>query len=133
MLRGGRSLCVLEHQLSNIAPVLEKTYQFLVWLMPTVEKFPRAHKFTLGERTQALALTVLEGLIEANYRRERGAILAQVNMNLEKLRFLFRLASDLHCIDLRRYEFAARQLDEIGRMVGGWMKAVRAEKTSASV
>lgn len=77
--------------MSNIAPVLEKTYQFLVWLLPTVEKFPRAHKFTLGERTQALALTVLEGLIEANYRRERGAILAQVNMNLEKLRFFVSL------------------------------------------
>ena len=119
--------------MNNIAPVLEKMYQFLLWLTPTVEKFPRTQKFTLGDRIQALSLVVLEGLIEANYRRERLPILVQVNLNLEKLRFLFRLASDLHCMDLRRYEFAVRQLDEVGRMVGGWMKAARAEKTSASV
>ena len=29
-------------------------------------------------------------------------------------------------MDLRRYEHAARALDEVGRMVGGWLKAHRA-------
>jgi len=42
-----------------------------------------------------------------------------VNLLLEKLRHLFRLAKDLHYLDLRRYEFAARASDEIGRLVGG--------------
>ena len=27
---------------------LEKAYQFMLWLMPTVEKFPRSQKFRLG-------------------------------------------------------------------------------------
>ena len=54
----------------------------------------------------------------------------QVNRGVEKLCILIRLASDLRCMDVRRYEFAARALDEIGRMVGGWIKANHAEKTS---
>jgi hypothetical protein len=29
---------------------LEAHYQFILWLLPAVEKFPRAHKFTLGDR-----------------------------------------------------------------------------------
>lgn len=33
-------------------PALEKWYQFLRWLVPTVEKFPKAQKFTLGDRIQ---------------------------------------------------------------------------------
>lgn len=33
-------------------PALEKTYQLLFWLMPTVEKFPRSYKFVLGDRIQ---------------------------------------------------------------------------------
>jgi hypothetical protein len=29
---------------------IEAHYQFLVWLLPTVEKFPKSHKFTIGDR-----------------------------------------------------------------------------------
>ena len=35
---------------------LEAHYQFLFWLLPTVEKFPRSHKFTLGDRIETIAL-----------------------------------------------------------------------------
>jgi|GEM_PF-6251532 len=40
---------------------LEKAYQFMVWLMPTVEKFPRSQKFLLGDQMQSAALDILEG------------------------------------------------------------------------
>ena len=105
---------------------LEKTYRFLLWLVPTVEKFPRAQKFLLGDRMQTLALDVQENLIEATYSRSPTPHLLACNLRLEKLRFLFRLAMDLHYLDLSRYEFAARAIDEIGRLVGGWLKANRA-------
>jgi hypothetical protein len=45
---------------------LEAHYKFLMWLAPTLEKFPRSHKFTIGDRIEVLALDVLEALIEAN-------------------------------------------------------------------
>jgi hypothetical protein len=31
---------------------VEAHYQFLLWLLPTVEKFPRSYKFTLGDRIE---------------------------------------------------------------------------------
>ena len=65
---------------------------------------------------------MLDGLIEANCTREAKSILRRVNLLLEKLRFLVRAAKDLRHLDLRRYEYAARAIDEIGRLVGGWMK-----------
>ena len=111
-------------------PVLEQTYQFMLWLVPTVEKFPRSQKFLLGDRIQTTAHDVLDGLIEATYTRSRAPLLADVNMALEKLRFLFRLSMDLRCLDKRRYEFAARTLDEIGRQVGGWMRASQTRETT---
>ena len=73
-----------------------------------------------------LEMDVLERLIEATYSRQRAGMLDAANLAIEKLRFLFRLASDLRYLDLKRYEHAARGLDEIGRMVGGWIKANRA-------
>ena len=105
---------------------LEKTYQFLLWLIPVVEKFPRTQKFLLGDRIQALALDVLESLIEATYAKSPTGHLLSCNLRLEKLRFLFRLAMDLRYLDLKRYEFSAKAIDEIGRLVGGWLKALRA-------
>jgi hypothetical protein len=108
-------------------PALEAHQQFILWLVPTVEKFPRARKFLLGDRIQATALDVLEALIEATYSRDRRGHLARANLGLEKLRVLFRLAVQLRCLDPRRYEHAARAIDG----VGGWAKAHAAHAHAA--
>lgn len=31
-------------------PALEAMYRFMLWPVPTVEKFPRSQKFLLGDR-----------------------------------------------------------------------------------
>ncbi len=108
-------------------PALESMYRFVLWLVPAVEKFPRSQKFLLGDRIQATALDALERLIEATYERDRQTPLRRANLAIEKLRLLFRLACDLRCLDLRRYEHAARALDETGRLVGGWLRTHRAQ------
>ena len=109
-------------------PALEAMYRFLLWLIPALDKFPRSQRFLLGDRIESAALDVLDRLIEATYTRERARLLAQANLGLERLRFLVRLAADLRHLDRERYEFAARALDEIGRLVGGWKKADDAAK-----
>ena len=102
---------------------IEAHYQFLLWLGPAIEKFPKSHKFTLGDRIQNQALDILEALIEATYTRERVLHLRRANLGIEKMRFLIRLAADLKVLDRKKYEFAARTLDDIGRSVGAWAKA----------
>ena len=76
-------------------PALESMYQLLLWLIPTLEKFPRSQRFLLGDRLQTQALSVLDNLIAATYSRERGGHLQAANLELEKLRFGIRLAKDL--------------------------------------
>ncbi len=117
----------------STGPALEATYQFLLWLVPTLDKFPRSQKFLLGDRLQTQALSVLDSLIAATYSRERGGHLRAANLDLERLRFGLRLAKDLRHLDFKRYEYAARAVDEIGRMVGGWLKtATHAENLPRS-
>ena len=112
-------------------PAVEAHFQFIQWLVATVEKFPRAQKFLLGDRIQSTALDVLEALIEATYSRDRKSHLARANLGLEKLRFFFRLAMEMRYLDQRRYEHAARSLNEIGKLVGGWVKADAAHAEAA--
>jgi hypothetical protein len=114
----------------QVSPALERAYQFLAWLIPTLDRFPRRQKFLLGDRIETVALDVLEGLVEATYTRNRGRVLEAVNLKLDKLRFLFRLSTELQLLDQRRYEHASRGIDEIGRLVGGWIKAHRGQAAS---
>lgn len=109
---------------------LESHYRFVLWLVPVVDRFPRARKFLLGDRLQTTALEVLERLVEATYTKRRAGHLASANLGLEKLRFMIRLARDLHCLDHRRYEFAARSIDDTGRRIGAWSKAHHARQES---
>ena len=107
----------------HTGPAVEAHYQLINWLMTTVERFPKSQKFLLGDRIQSTALDVLDALIEATYTRDRRDHLARANLGLEKLRFLMRLAFEQKHLDVRRYEHAARAIDEVGRMIGGWAKA----------
>ncbi|GKS57481.1 hypothetical protein YTPLAS18_10080 [Nitrospira sp.] len=52
--------------------VVIKAYEILRWLIEHVGKFPRSHRFVLGDRTESRMLTVLEELVRASYARENG-------------------------------------------------------------
>jgi hypothetical protein len=55
-------------------PALEKAYQFVLWVVPALDKFPRSQRFVLGDRIETTALAVLEGLIEATYSKRVGTV-----------------------------------------------------------
>lgn len=100
--------------------------KFLLWLLPRTGKFPRSVRFTLQQRIDNHALDVLEGILAARYRRDRGRYLNAVSLGIDKLQVLLRIAHSLGHLDHRGYEYAARQLDEAGRMTGGWLKHLEA-------
>ncbi len=123
----------MQDRARETGPALEAHYRFILWLVPAVGRFPRSQKFLLGDRIQGVALDVLEALIEATYTRQREMLLVRANLGIEKLRFLFRLARDLRYLDARRYEFAARALDDTGRKIGAWRKTHRDQESSRPV
>jgi hypothetical protein len=38
-------------------PALERAYQFVLWVVPALDKFPRSQRFLLGDRIEAAALS----------------------------------------------------------------------------
>ena len=47
-------------------------YGLTLWLIPTLERFPRRQKFLLGDRIQFTAVASLESLTEATFTRRRA-------------------------------------------------------------
>jgi hypothetical protein len=103
--------------------VITKAYDLILWSCNHTSRFPRTHRFVLGERIEVNLYDLLEMLIKARYTRQRQELLEKANLMLEILRFQMRLAKDLQCLKTNSYGFAARALDEIGRQVGGWLKS----------
>lgn len=77
----------------------------------------------MADRIEELLLDILELLIEAVYTKEKKAILVKVNLKLDVLRFMMRLAKDMKYVNLRSYDFFCQSAIEVGKMVGGWSKA----------
>jgi hypothetical protein len=87
--------------------VITKTYDLILWSCHHTGKFPRNHRFVLGERIERNLYDLLETLIRARYTRNRQPLLEQANLTLEILRFQMRLAKDLQCLKTNSYAFAA--------------------------
>ena len=81
----------------------------------------------LGERIERNLYALLETLIRAKYTKNRQRLLEEANLTLEILRFQMRLVKDLQCLKVNSYGFAAKAIDEIGRLVG-WLRS-RPEET----
>ncbi len=105
------------------SPLFVKTYDFLLWLLPLTLKFPKAQRFLLAERLGKMALDFYELILEAvTFPDVKDEKIAQADLLLVKIRLYLRLSFDLQCISSGQFEHAARMVDELGRLVGGWRR-----------
>ena len=111
--------------------VIIKTEDFIKWFLPKIEKFPRNYKFLFGDRLVEIQLDLLEKLIEAYYRREKLEQLRSANVAIEKLRHLLQIAAEMRFLSLRQLEFATGELNQIGALVGGWIRQQEARHARA--
>ncbi len=103
-------------------PIVTKAYDVTHWLLPQVTGFLRSPRFVFGDRVQQSMLEILEALVETSYRRSKRGLLEEVVLKLERLLFPIRLSKDLKLLSLKKYEYPARELTELGATLGGWMK-----------
>ena len=111
----------------NESPIFSKTYDLLLWLIPQTTKFPRQHRFGLGEHILHQALGFQEKLLAASLSpiSERTSLLIQADIQLAQLRLNLRLCKDLELFSIKQYEHVAGMLVEIGRLLGGWQKTLK--------
>jgi len=94
-------------------------------LYSLTKSFPKKDRYTLGARCENLTLEILEMLLLANSKQKasRSLILNRVDVKLKILKTLVRLCFDIKIIDQKKYILMQERLQEIGKMLGGWIKA----------
>jgi four helix bundle protein len=107
------------------SPIFVKVYDLIVWLLPQTLKFTREYRFTFASRLQTCALDLQRALVQANKASttaDIAAALRQADVELTELRLDLRLSNDLNMMQPNSYAHAARLVDEVGRLLGGWQK-----------
>lgn len=107
-------------------PIYTRLTELVGWTLNRTADIPKSHRFTFGQRLDNLTLDALLLSVRAIYsaRAKKRDCLEELNLRLEELRVLWRLVHDQHWISQQQLLFVITQIDEIGRMAGGWLKQI---------
>lgn len=100
--------------------------------------FPKHEKFALANIIRTTAYEVYNLMTECRKRYHKKTTLTQLDIKHEQLRMQIRLAwrlgyfgfkagrmdADYKSLEERRYLTLSRLVDELGRMIGGWMRSI---------
>jgi four helix bundle protein len=103
--------------------LFQKSYDFYKWIYPILKDFPKSERYTLVEKIHDTLLSFISKVVEARKVEDKNRILKQADAELEKLKVLMRLSKDQEFISMGQYRKASEKLDELGKMLGGWMKS----------
>ena len=116
-------------QFETEAPILQKSTDLYKELYEHLKTFPKKDQYLLGKRCEETMLDFIENILFAAsaLRETKLKALQEASTKFDLLKVLLRLARELKMIDNKKYLSLETKIQEIGRMLGGWMKATIAK------
>ena len=113
-------------QLEDV-PILKKTIDLYKLYYRYAELFPKKDKHALGAVCEKYIINVIELLLETSYlpKEAKQNVLLKANNRFESLKVFIRILRELNILDQKKYLQLQTLIQEIGRMLGGWMKSLR--------
>lgn len=107
-------------------PIFHKIYDLYKLFHSYHQRIPKAERYTLWQKCENTTLLLLEILIETSHYsgEKRLQFLYLLSNKLDLLKVLVRLAKETRTIDNPQYLQIQTLLQEIGKMIGGWIKSV---------
>lgn len=102
---------------------LQKAYDCYLYLHIVLKKFPKSEKFVLSADIKLTFFEMLKLFLIANKSAYKKKLLYEADVQLDLLRFRIRIAYDLKFMSAKQYEILSKKLNEIGRLLGGWIKS----------
>lgn len=105
-------------------PILKKAVDLYKTYYLYLELFPKKDKHALGATCEKYLIQTIELLLEASYQPKefKKASLLNANNKFETLKILIRLLRELNILEQKKYIILQSIIQEIGRMLGGWLK-----------
>lgn len=110
-------------------PIFKKSYDLYKTFNEYRRLIPKQDRFTVFERSECAILDIVENIMRASGepKKEKLPTLEKASLKLNILRVFVRLMKDVKAIDPRKYMILENMIDEIGRMLGGWIRSTKAD------
>jgi len=106
-------------------PLFQAVYKlYLAWYL-RCQTIPKKDRFTIGQKAENTLLEIMTLVVSAYHTKDsvrKREILSQINIKVEGIKILFRLAKNVKAIEQQPYIDYESRLQEIGKMLGGWMR-----------
>ncbi len=96
-----------------------------------LRQFPKSERHVLSAEIRSCMWRLLRLIVVCNRRYFKKTTLQELDAELDLLRSQVRLAKELGYLPFKKYEVWSRHLDELGRMVGGWIRSMKRVKGQA--
>lgn len=108
-------------------PIFKKTYDLYKTFYGYRDSVTKQDRYTIWQRCDNIVLDLLENILLASqmYKAEKLPILEKASVKLNFLRVFFHLMKEVKIIDNKKYAALQELVDEIGRMLGGWIKSTK--------
>lgn len=105
-------------------PLFQKIYDFYKAYFRIADHFPKKSRDVLGRKIEENIIELLQLVTNASYlgQGQKVECLKRASSRVDFLKILFRLCYEVRIIDQKKYIFMEEKLDEMGRMLGGWLK-----------
>jgi hypothetical protein len=107
--------------------ILKKTQDLYKVFHDYRKVVPKTERYTIYERCECLIICLLECFFLAGFEKsaQKIVVLEKASVQLNLLRFFVRLMKDTKTFDTKKYVALQAMIDEIGRMLGGWIRSIR--------
>ncbi len=113
--------------MKNDYPIYVRWLEIIEWLMARTERFPKHLRFSLSQKIDNLCIEILELIVCTIYQKSKRETLVRINLKLEVLRALLQLVYKTKRLSENQFVFISRELLEVGKMIGGWLKSLATE------
>jgi hypothetical protein len=106
-------------------PIFKKLYDLYKLIGLYRASVAKAERYTIWQRVDTTCIDLIEQVISASNRSRAEKLLSleEASIKLNLLRIFVRMAKDTKVIDPKKYLAMQVLMDEIGRMLGGWLRA----------
>ncbi|MBI4158518.1 MAG: four helix bundle protein [Candidatus Yanofskybacteria bacterium] len=106
-------------------PLFQAAYKlYLAWHV-RCQLIPKKERFAIGQKTENLLLELMMSIVTAYHTKSpalKRETLFKANSIMECVKIIMRLAKDIKALDQRWYIEYERRLQEMGKMLGGWIR-----------
>lgn len=108
-------------------PIFKKIYELYKTFHELRTIINKQDRYTVWHKSEENILEILENILSASQaaKADKFLLLQKASIKLNLLRVFIRLMKDTKTLDGKKYLMLESLIDEIGRMLGGWIRSVK--------